>query len=184
MPNGVVIVEKGTPMPELDADGELLNITEEDFSTLLENIESDFTAVMQETPYGSEMLSYVEKSKMTAANANAKSCHTSAMVVLTQAVVGGKKFGGSEISNSGGTILNDGGTMFRFGDTDVDCSDYLGESFTGYVYGEFDFDDCSVDFMLWSEEPIPDSMKHMITADEQQEYAEQGIYIGCYPIPM
>lgn len=184
MPNGVVTVEKGTPMPELDADGELLNITEEDFSTLLENIESDFTAVIQETPYGSEMLSYVEKSKTTAANANAKSCHTSAMVVLTQAVVGGKKFGGSEISNSGGTILNDGGTMFRFGDTDVDCSDYLGESFTGYVYGEFDFDDCSVDFMLWSEEPIPDSMKHMITADEQQEYAEQGIYIGCYPIPM
>lgn len=184
MPNGVVTVEKGTPMPELDADGELLNITEEDFSTLLENIESDFTAVIQETPYGSEMLSYVEKSKMTAANANAKSCHTSAMVVLTQAVVGGKKFGGSEISNSGGTILNDGGTMFRFGDTEADCSDYLGESFTGYVYGEFDFDDCSVDFMLWSEEPIPDSMKHMITADEQQEYAEQGIYIGCYPIPM
>lgn len=184
MPNGVVTVEKGTPMPELDADGELLNITEEDFGTLLENIESDFTAVMQETPYGSEMLSYVEKSKMTAANANAKSCHTSAMVVLTQAVVGGKKFGGSEISNNGGTILNDGGTMFRFGDTEADCSDYLGESFTGYVYGEFDFDDCSVDFMLWSEEPIPDSMKHMITADEQQEYAEQGTYIGCYPIPM
>ncbi len=184
MPNGVVSVEKGTPMPELDADGELLALTEEEFDTLMENLESDFTAVMQETPYGSEMLSYVEKSKMTAANANAKSCHTSAMVVLTQAVVGGKKFGGSEISNSGGTILNDGGTMFRFGDTDVDCSDYLGESFTGYVYGEFDFDDCSVDFMLWSEEPIPDSMKHMITADEQQEYAEQGIYIGCYPIPM
>lgn len=184
MPNGVVIVEKGTPMPELDADGELLALTEEEFDTLMENLESDFTAVMQETPYGSEMLSYVEKSKMTAANANAKSCHTSAMVVLTQAVVGGKKFGGSEISNSGGIILNDGGTMFRFGDTDVDCSDYLGESFTGYVYGEFDFDDCSVDFMLWSEEPIPDSMKHMITADEQQEYAEQGTYIGCYPIPM
>lgn len=177
MPNGVVTVEKGTPMPELDADGELLALTEEEFDTLMENLESDFTAVMQETPYGSEMLSYVEKSKLSAANANAKSCHTSAMVVLTQAAIYDETIGGSEISN-------DGGIMFRFGDTETDCSDYLGESFTGYVYGEFDFDDCSVDFMLWSEEPIPDGMKHLISSEEQQEYAEQGVYIGCYPIPM
>lgn len=177
MPNGVVTVEKGTPMPELDADGEILDITEEELDTLLENIESDFTAVMEETPYGREMLSYVEKSKQTAANANAKSCQTAVTAMLVQAIVDDRAYSGS-------TVSNNGGTAFSFGGTDTDCSAYLGESFTGYAYGEFDPDSGTVDYMLWSEEPIPDGMKHLITADEQQEYAEQGIYIGCYPIPM
>lgn len=177
MPKGVLTVEKGAPMPELDADGELLDITEEDFGALLENIESDFTAVMQETSYGAEMLRYVEKSKQAAANANAKSCHTAVTAMLVQAIVDDRAYSGS-------TVSNNGGTAFSFGGTDADCSAYLGESFTGYAYGEFDPDSGAVDYMLWSEEPIPDSMKHMITADEQQEYAEQGIYIGCYPIPM
>ncbi len=176
MPNGVVTVEKGTPMPELDADGEILDITEEELDTLLENIESDFTAVMEETPYGREMLSYVEKSKMTAANANAKSCHTAVTAMLVQAIVDDRAYSGS-------TVSNNGGTAFSFGGTDTDCSAYLGESFTGYAYGEFDPDSGTVDYMLWSEEPIPDGIKHKISSDEQQEYAEQGIYIGCYPIP-
>lgn len=176
MPNGVVTVEKGTPMPELDADGELLAFSEEDFGTLMENIESDFTAVMQETPYGSEMLRYVGKSKQTSANAYAKTYFTTAAALLTQAAIKEEIISGGEVSGSG--------TSFDFGSTVIDAEDYLGDYATGYFYGEYDADSYSVEYILLSEEPISDNMKHLISSEEQQEYAEQGIYIGCYPAPM
>lgn len=177
MPNGVVTVEKGTPMPELDADGEILDITEEELDTLYNNIVDDINAVLKETPYGREMLEYVEESRLASANANAKMCHTSSAAELTAANIESRELSGSEISNSGNTV-------FSFGGTEIDCSDYLGESFTGYVYGEFDPAMYNVKYILWSKEPIPNDMKHLISSEEQQEYAEQGIYIGCYPTPM
>lgn len=177
MPNGVVTVEKGTPMPELDADGEFLDITEEALDTLYNNIVDDINAVLKETPYGSEMLEYVEKSRLASANANAKICHTASSAELTVANIERRELSGSEISNSGGAV-------FSFDGTEIDCSDYLGESFSGYVYGEFDPMMYNVKYIVWSEKPIPDGMKHLISSEEQQEYAEQGVYIGCYPIPM
>lgn len=175
LPKGVLTVEKGGTMPELDAEKEFLDITEEELDTLLENIESDFTAVMEETTPGSAMGNYIRKSKTAQANANAKNCYTAAMVTLVQATIDGKALSDSEISNSGGTV-------FSFGSTEVDCFDYLGESFKGYIYGEFDGEESNADYMLWSEEPIPDNMKKQLSSDEQTELAEQGIYIGCYPL--
>lgn len=177
LPKGVVTVEKGGTMPELDADKEFLDITEEEMDTLLENIESDFTAVMEETAPGSAMSNYIQKSKISSANANAKMCHTTVMATLVQAFIDNKAFSGSVISNNGGATLS-------FGGTETDCSNYLGESFEGYVYGEFDGKECTVDYMLWSKDPIPDNMKKRLSHDEQTELAEQGTYIGCYPTPM
>ncbi len=175
MPNGAVTVEKGTPMPELDADGEFLDITEEDFGTLLENIESDFTAVMRETPYGSEMLRYVEKSKHTSANVHAKTYFTTAAALLTQAAIEEEIISGGEVSGSG--------TSFDFGSTVMDAEDYLGDYAAGYFYGEYDPYYYSVEYIIWSEEPIPDSMKHKPDSGELDEFAQQGTYIGCYPRP-
>ena len=176
LPKGVVTVEKGGAIPALDAEKEFLDITEEELDTLLENIESDFTAVMEETAPGSAMSNYIQKSKISSANANAKMCHTTVMTMLVQAFIDDRAFSGSEISNSGKAI-------FSIGGTEADCTDYLSESFEGYVYGEFDGEDCTVSYILWSEDPIPDNLKHKISSEEQKEYAEQGTYIGCYPIP-
>ena len=176
LPKGVVTVEKGGAMPALDAEKEFLDITEEEMDTLLENIESDFSAVMEETAPGSAMSNYIQKSKISSVNANAKMCHTTVMTMLVQAFIDDRAFSGSEISNSGKAI-------FSIGGTEADCTDYLSESFEGYVYGEFDGEDCTVSYILWSEDPIPDNLKHKISSEEQKEYAEQGTYIGCYPIP-
>lgn len=175
MPNGVVTVEKGTPMPELDADGELLALTEEEFDTLMENLESDFTAVMQETSYGSEMLRYIEKSKQTSANVHAKTYFTTAAALLTQAAIEEEIISGGEVSGSG--------TSFDFGSTVMDAEDYLGDYAAGYFYGEYDPYYYSVEYIIWSEEPIPDSMKHKPDSGELDEFAQQGTYIGCYPRP-
>lgn len=177
LPKGVVTVEKGGTMPELDADKEFLDITEEELDTLLDNIESDFSAVMEETAPDSAMGNYIRKSKISSANANAKTCHAAVMTTLIQAVIDDRAF-------SGGVISNNGGATLSFGGTETDCSDYLGESFEGYVYWEFDGEDGTVSYILWSEDPIPDNLKKPISRDEQAELAEQGTYIGCYPIPM
>ncbi|MDE5993712.1 MAG: hypothetical protein K2G87_11760, partial [Oscillospiraceae bacterium] len=172
---GIVTVEKGGTMPALDADKEFLDITVEEMDTLLENIESDFTAVMEETAPGSAMSNYIQKSRITQTNANAKTCHTAVTAILVQALIDDRAFSGSEISNSNGT-------MFRLGSSETDCANYLGDSFEGYVYGEFDDENCNVNYILWSKEPIPDNLKKPISRDEQSELAEQGTYIGCYPL--
>lgn len=174
LPKGVVTVEKGGTMPELDADKEFLDITEEELDTLLENIESDFTAVMEETAPGSAMGNYIRKSKTAQANANAKTYFTAAATLLVHAGIDDEPLSGSAITGSG--------VNFDFGGTAKDGTGIVFEDIKGYFYGEYDPDTYSVDYMLWSEEPIPDEMKHKISLEEQEEYAEQGIYIGCYPL--
>ncbi|MCM1022774.1 MAG: hypothetical protein NC395_01785 [Prevotella sp.] len=175
LPKGVVRAEKGGAMPELDADKEFLDITVEELDTLLENIEDDFTAVLKETSMGGTMLDYIDKSKLSQANANAKTAHVAATAALVREYVNnGRSFPGSEISGNG--------TEFSFGGEETDLADFLGESFSGYVYGEFDGEECVLEYMLWSAEPIPDGKKKLLSSDEQQELAEQGTYIGCYPV--
>lgn len=174
LPKGVVTVEKGGTMPELDADKEFLDITEEELDTLLENIESDFTAVMEETAPGSAMGNYIRKSKTAQANANAKTYFTAAATLLVHAGIDDEPLSGSAITGSG--------VNFDFGGTAKDGTGIVFEDIKGYFYGEYDPDTYSVDYMLWSEEPIPDEMKHKIPLEEQEEYAKQGIYIGCYPL--
>lgn len=174
LPKGVLTVEKGGTMPELDAEKEFLDITEEEMDTLLENIESDFTAVMEETAPGSAMGNYIRKSKTAQANANAKTYFTAAATLLVYAGIDDEPLSGSAITGSG--------VNFDFGGTAKDGTGIVFEDIKGYFYGEYEPDMYSVDYMLWSEEPVPDEMKHKISLEEQEEYAEQGIYIGCYPL--
>lgn len=177
LPKGVVTVEKGGTMPVLDAEKEFLDITEEELDTLLENIESDFSAVMEETAPGSAMGNYIQKSKTSSANANAKMYHTAVSATLTMAGIENKDFSGSEFSGSS-MIVNIGGEEF-------DISEYFyQDADNGYIYGEFDPLRYSVTYIIWSEDPIPDNMKKQLSHDEQTELAEQGTYIGCYPAPM
>lgn len=169
LPKGVVTVEKGGTIPALDAEKEFLDITEEELDTLLENIESDFTAVMEETAPGSAMGNYIRKSKISSANDNAKRYHTSVSEVAYYRGFGNKDFSG------GNVIINVDGE-------EVDISDYFyGDA---YVYGEFDPLEYSVTYVIWSKDPIPDNMKKPLSRDEQTGLAEQGTYIGCYPAPM
>lgn len=174
LPKGVVTVEKGGAMPALDAEKEFLDITEEELDTLLENIESDFSAVMEETAPGSAMGNYIQKSKITQANSNAKMYFTAAASLLVYAGIDDEPLSGSEITGSGAS--------FDFGGTAKDGTEFLGENMNGYFYGEYDPGIYSVDYIVWSEDPIPDNMKKQFSYDEQTELAEQGTYIGCYPL--
>ncbi len=172
-PKGVFKVKKGGEMNELDAEKEFLDLTDEEMDTLTENIENDFSAVFDEFAEDSAMGNYIRKSKQSAANSNAKMCFTAASTAITQAAIDETELSGS--------ILTGTGTAFDFGGTAIDVSDYMGTDFTGYIYGEFDPKDYTVWYVIWSEEPIPDEYKHLITSQEQEKLAEQGIYIGGYP---
>ncbi len=173
LPKGVVTVKRGGEMPELDAEKELLDLTEEEMDTLSDNIVSDFSAVFDEFAEDSAMGNYIKKSQISRAKMNAKQCYTAAVTVLTEAAIEGKELSGS--------ILTGTGTNFDFDGTAIDVSDYLGTDFTGYIYGEFDPEAYTVMYVIRSEDPIPDEYKHPLTSQEMEELAKQGIYIGCYP---
>ena len=174
LPKGVVTVEKGGTIPALDAEKEFLDITEEELDTLLENIESDFTAVMEETAPGSAMGNYIRKSKISSANDTAERYHRAVSETAYYMGIGNKPSSGGKFSGSS-VIINSGGEEF-------DISGYFyGDA---YVYGEFDPLAYSVTYVIWSKDPIPDNLKKQLSADEQQELAEQGTYIGCYPMSM
>ncbi len=172
-PKGVFKVEKGGEINELEAEKEFLDLTEEEMDALTENVENDFSAVFDEFAEGSAMGNYIKKSKQSAANANAKMCFTAAATAITQAAIDGTPLSGSELTGTD--------AAFDFGGTAIDVSDYLGTEFTGYIYGEFDPVDYVVNYIVWSEEPIPDEYKHPLTDEEKEALAEEGVNIGCYP---
>ncbi len=173
-PKGVFKAKKGGEINELDAEKEFLDLTEEEMDALTENVENDFSAVFEEFAEGSAMGNYIKKSKQSAANANAKMCFTAAATAITQAAIDGTPLSGSELTGTG--------AAFDFGGTAIDVSDYLGTEFTGYIYGEFDPEDYVVNYIVWSEEPIPDEYKRALTSEEQEEIAKQDVNIGCYPL--
>ncbi len=173
-PKGVFKAKKGGEMNELDAEKEFLDLTEEEIDALIENIENDFSAVFDEFAEDSAMGNYIIKSRQSAANSNAKQAYTAAATVITEAAINETPLSGSELTGTG--------AAFDFGGTAIDVSNYLGTEFTGYIYGDFNSEYYLVDYVLWSEEPIPDEYKRALTSEEQEELAEQGVYIGCYPL--
>ncbi len=173
-PKGVFKAKKGGEMNELDAEKEFLDLTEEEIDALIENIENDFSAVFDEFAEDSAMGNYIIKSRQSAANSNAKQAYTAAATVITEAAINETPLSGSELTGTG--------AAFDFGGTAIDVSNYLGTEFTGYIYGDFNSEYYLVDYVLWSEEPIPEEYKRALTSEEQEELAEQGVYIGCYPL--
>ena len=107
------------------------------------------------------------------ADDTAKKAHVAASTVLTNLAITGTEIDGRTFENNG--------TVFIFGSNEVNAADYLGSYFTGYVYGVYDAEYGSVQYTLWSNEPIPDEYKRLLTAGEKADLAKQGIIIGCYP---
>lgn len=173
LPKGVLTVKRGGEMPQLDAEKEFLDLTEEEMDTLAENVEIDFEAVFEEFDDESAIGNYVERSKRSKADANAKRSFTAISSGLTEMSIESKPLSGN--------IVTGLDTAFEFNGTAVDLDDYIPEDFTGYVYGEYDPEKYRVNYVVWCKKPIPDEYKHPLTDEEKEELAEQGIYIGCYP---
>lgn len=119
----------------------------------------------------------VQYEDMESSNAYAKQVHTALSACATLAAIDNITIGSSEITNN-----YDGDLNLLFGDFDPDLKSYLGESFKGYYYVYLNPETYSVYFALWSEQPIPDSYKYQLTADEQKQMWANDIRIGCYPL--
>lgn len=165
-PKAKVNVKKGGEIDLLDAEGEFLDITEEQLNDLIDAVAGDFEWLV-----GEDMSDYVKQSKITQANANAKNVHTCCTVAVVQEYVDGKELSG---------VIEGSDTDFTIGEEKIDVSNYLGPDFFGYAYGYVD-ERSSVEWTLWSRQPIPDEYKHQLTDEEQEELNEKGITIGCYP---
>ncbi len=107
------------------------------------------------------------------ADQKAKEVHTAASVGLVQLLIDGIELNGDKFENSG--------TVFSFGDNDVNAAEYLGNNFTGYVYGRYNAENGGVEYSLWSAEPIPEEYRRLLTDSEQEALSKEGIIIGCFP---
>lgn len=178
MPKGVISVSKGGAIPELEAEKEFLDITVDEMDALAENVENDVTAVLEEfaedSPLAGSMMDYINKSKVSAANANSKMLYTAIATYLTKVAIDNGTISGTTVEGNGTVIVIDG--------KETDLSEYLGNEFKGYYYAEIDPELYCANFVVWSEEPIADEYKRAISYDEQETLAEQGTIIGCYPL--
>lgn len=115
----------------------------------------------------------INAAALSKADEKAKQIHTAATASIAQMYVEGIEVDGGKFENSG--------TVFIFGDTESNMAELLGNSFSGYVYGVFEYETYNVEYALWSAEPIPEEYRRKLTDSEQEALAEQGIIIGCYP---
>ncbi len=178
LPKVVITAKKGGEILALDAEKEFLDITEEELDAFGEDIGNDLMAVLDEFAEGSvlgeSMTNYISESRIFAANANSKTVYTALAVQLTEMAIDGETVKGSVIEGKDLDI--------SIGGKKYDLSDYLGDEFHGYVYGECDPDTYSVNYVLWSDDPIPDEYRHQLDRDEQDTLADDGTCIGCYPV--
>ena len=177
LPKAVISVKKGGELLNLDAEKEFLDITEEEFDVLLENISDDFEAAITEfaedSVLGKSMLNYIDKSKRSAANAYAKTAYTAIATKLVQMEVDGEEIESEIVTGVGSIITIDG--------KDKDLTDYLLGN-EGYIYAEIKPYAYAINYALWSEEPIPEQYKHQLSYDDEEALMDEGIFIGCYPL--
>ena len=150
-------------------------LTEEELMTAVEEIGNDFGALAGKTTTGGAMLDYVDNSRQASANANAKIVYTAFAASLTQLAIEGVEFSDYEFYNaeSGNyTVLVNG--------EDIGLTEYLGGDFSGFYYVSIDPYTYAVNFALWSETPI--EYTYQYSSYDQEMFAEEGQYIGCYPI--
>lgn len=174
-PKAKVNVKKGGEISVLDAEKELLDLTEEEMDALLDAIGNDIGAIIDGADGSGAMGSYVKSSRLTQANANAKSVHIACTANMAQRYVDDEDLVGGAIEGSG--------TNFTVGGVKVDMSPYLGNEFYGYVYGCANESTFAVEYIMWSQDPIPEEYKHKLTKEEQDKLADEKIFIGCYPVP-
>lgn len=173
LPKAVISVKKGGTLLDLDAEKEFFDLTEEEMDALMENIEADFEAVFSEYAEDSSLGNYMKKSKLSLANANSKSAYTAIATQMVKMEIDGETIKSDTVTGVGSIVTIDG--------KEFDLTDYLGE-ISGYIYAEIDPNAYAINFALWSEEPIPDKYKRILSNDEKTALMDDGIIIGCYPL--
>lgn len=173
-PKAKVNVKIGGEISVLDAEKELFDITEEEMDALLDELDKDIGAIIEEADGSGAMGSYVKSSRLTQANANAKNVHTACTATVVQEYVDGNEYSGAIEGSPDG---------FTIGGKKIDVSQYLGPNYFGYAYGYVNESTFSVEYTMWSQDPIPDEYKHQLTKEEQDKLAGEKIFIGCFPVP-
>lgn len=85
-----------------------------------------------------------------------------------------------EYRKNGFTIEVENSDIYIGDNIKADISEYR-KSKDGYIYGSYS-DGYGVDFALWSETPIPEEHRHIMTEKETKRIAKkEGLVIGCYP---
>ena len=171
---------QGGTFYDIEAEKSFFELTEDEITAFAENAENDFAAVIESGDYAEdsavgEMLEYVESSKITSANANAKMVYVAFASALTQMGIEGVECNEIEFMNT-----EDGDINVECDGYDLKLSDYLGDSFTGYYYVSIDPEIYSVKYALWSEEPL--EYYFQLADYDQESLAQDGIYIGAYPL--
>lgn len=173
-PKAVVSIKTGGEVTVLDAEKELLDLTEEEMDAFAESVEKDFSAIIEEANGSGAIGGYVRSSKISQANANAKNVHTCCTAAVVQAYVDGKEYSG---------VIEGSGTNFTIGGKKFDMSNFLGSDFSGYVYGYVNEKTFAVEYTMWSKDPIPKEYRHQLTKEEQEQLADKKVFIGCFPTP-
>lgn len=173
-PKATLSIKTGGEVTVLDAEKELLDLTEEEMDAFAESVEKDFGAIIEEANGNGTIGSYVRNSKISQANANAKWVHTASTATIVQEYVDGNEYSG---------VIEGSGTNFTIGGKKFDMSNYLSSDFSGYVYGYVNEKTFSVEYTLWSKDPIPKEYRHQLTKEEQEQLADKKIFIGCFPAP-
>ena len=154
----------------------LFKLTEDELMTIVEAISTDFGALAGETEVGGAMVDYVDSSKMASANANAKTVYVAFASALTEMAIEDVESYDYEFYNEDGVFAN---PVTSEGYT-IDVTSYLGDEFEGYYYVNVDMLSYMVNFALWSETPI--DYYYQYGDFDQEMFAEEGDYIGCYPL--
>ncbi len=154
----------------------LFKLTEEELMTIVEAIGNDFGALAGQTVTGGAMMEYVDKSQQASADSNAKIVYTAFSAALTEMAIEGVEFEDFEFYNE---TSGDYAAVTTNGYT-INVTDYLGDDFTGYYYVNVDPYAYLVNFTLWSEDPI--EYFYQYSDFDQEMSAEDGQYIGCYPL--
>ncbi|MGN0675778.1 MAG: type II secretion system protein [Oscillospiraceae bacterium] len=124
------------------------------------------------------MLGFINNSKATKMNANAKSIYSGAQLAI------------SDYNNAGGTIIPDciyTGSDDAIGHPDgggedCDLTNYLGEKFGGYFAFVTDSQGYGCVYAVWSERPITPGMVAQMTEQDVKDSLQTSLPCGCHPL--
>lgn len=139
------------------------------------------------------MLGYVQNSRITQANANAKQVYTAMASALTQASIDGLSL--SDEGNSTGWTTTDPITasdMTPFETEDFDLTDYLGEGYSGFGSAWVNPTAYTIKCAGWGSNTdcleaaeanyTDEKLEALTTASQKEEIEESNIVYGIYPI--
>ncbi len=130
------------------------------------------------------MLGYVRNARISAANANAKLCHTAVATTLTSIATANKSIGTQAkdvlIHTGGNSDLDNKLSVSGYGN----MTDYLGKNFTGEARVHVDCAAYAVDYALWAGDnaQLTAAGAGQLGETSQKSLASQGHIVGCYPL--